>query len=193
MRSFKHVLIGLLSVAFVSGTLELGLPQTSQAASKKHGSVVKNIVKKLFPPCGPGTRKQRFVVSKDGLSVCDNKTGLWWEQSPRRVLLIWQEAIDHCANLTTSGKTWRLPTVEEIQWNSLIDYRVPDQAAALNAPNGPFTKVRSDFYWSATEQVDAFPPGAWTVHFGFGAVGLGLQNGGFLVWCVSGGQDGHAH
>src|SRR2546427_2797646 len=34
------------------------------------------------PPCGAGTEARRFVVSQDGMEVCDNTTGLNWQQNP---------------------------------------------------------------------------------------------------------------
>ena len=59
------------------------------------------------------------MVSKDGDTVCDNKTGLWWQQSPSTDTFVWgpvqdpiSNALDHCEDLTLSGKTWRLSAGE---------------------------------------------------------------------------------
>ena len=145
-------------------------------------------VKKIFPPCGPGTRKDRFVQSKDGFSVCDNKTGLWWEQSPNPGVFNWDGAKQYCENLTLGGKTWRLPTLQEMQWDSLIDYSVANQAEALNA--GPFDNVQPAVYWSATEFAGLPAAFAWFVNFIDGNVGGSLKGLTGLAWCVSGGQDG---
>ena len=76
MRISKLRLSGFMSIILVFGMVGLVVPPPSEAVGSFGG------IKKIFPPCRPGTREQRFVVSKDGLSVCDNKTGLWWEQSP---------------------------------------------------------------------------------------------------------------
>ena len=41
-------------------------------------------------PCGLGTEGERFVVN--GPEVCDNTTGLYWEQSPSTSVFNWQGA-----------------------------------------------------------------------------------------------------
>ena len=140
-----------------------------------------------YPLCGPETQNQRFVVSEDGNSVCDNNTGLWWQQSPSTTFFAWANAVQHCENLTLSGKTWRLAEVKE--YLSLVDYSAPNQAGALNTPNGPFTHVQSSFYWSATELAGT-PPVAWLVGFSLGGVlDSDKVNSNGPAWCVSGGQD----
>lgn len=192
MRTSKSFLIGLLAVLFVCGTVGLVLPPPSHADVQFGG--IKKILKKIFPPCGPGTRHQRFKVSKDGNSVCDNKTGLYWEQSPSMTDFVWgpaqgpNNAIDHCANLTLSGKTWRLAEVKE--YISLVDYSVPDQAANLNAPTGPFQNVQPANYWSASE-LAGDSASAWLVGFVSGFVFNNNKVDGGHAWCVSGGQDAH--
>jgi hypothetical protein len=135
-------------------------------------------------------------VSKDGNSVCDNKTGLWWQQSPSKTPFFFLDAIRECENLTLGGKTWRLPTVEEFQWNSLIDYSVPLQAEALNTPNGPFQDVLSDTYWSATEVAGNPNNRQWGVNFFTGSVDSGLKTGvpdNFHAWFVNDGKKKHGH
>ena len=142
-----------------------------------------------LPPCGSRTLGQRFVKSKDGNSVCDNNTGLWWQQSPSTDSFTWEKAIVHCSNLTLSGKRWRLPTVEEMQWNSLIDYSVPNQGDALSEPKGPFKNVTGDLYYSGLE-VEGMSGSAWVVGFFVGKVDTRtLDTGDISAWCVSGGQD----
>lgn len=190
MRTIKHLMIGLISVALLVGAIGLVQPLRSQAEVEFGG--FKKILKKFFPPCGPGTRDQRFVVSKDGTKVCDNKTGLWWQQSPNTSLFNWTNALVHCVTLSLhSGELWRLPEVRELQ--SLVDYHEPDQAAALNEPNGPFQNVQPAGYWSATP--NAFDPGfAWFVQFNLGIVDIGSED--FIInraWCVSDGQNAHSH
>ena len=185
----QRALMAIMSGLVLWGTLSLVQPPPSQADVQFGG--FKKILKKFFPPCGPGTKKERFVVSKDGNSVCDNKTGLWWEQRPSSSFFDWANAIQHCENLTLSGKTWRLPTLQEIQWDSLIDYSVDNQAMALN--DGPFDNVQSSFYWSASELVGSSFPNAWLVNFGRGTVDFSIKRSGSRAWCVSGGQDAHGH
>ena len=161
-------------------------------------------LEKNYPLCGPGTQNQLFVVSKDGLSVCDNKTGLWWQQTPGKpgessspcdngTPCEWEQARAYCAGLNDNEehikKLWRLPTVMEMQWDSLIDYRMPNQATALNSPNGPFDNVQPRFYWSATEEASE-PDDALSVSFELGFVGSDDKKLNLLpAWCVSSGKD----
>ena len=216
MWTCKHFLIGLLGVVFFVGVMgSVAFPQnptpdpcheivncqiTDIATDGREKRLFdrhqrrRNLVLKLlenYPPCGPGTRGEEYVVSKDGNSVCDNQTGLWWQQSPSTEQFNWQQAIDHCKDLTLSGKIWRLPTVEEIQWHSLVDYSEPAQADALNTPNGPFVNVEDATYWSATSDADVSML-AWVVSFDGGGVALyNTTEISSFVWCVSGGQDAH--
>ena len=78
MRISKQFLVGLMSVTFVCGSIGLVQPSPSQAVVSFGG--LKNILKSIFPPCGPGTKNDRFVVK--GGAVCDNTTGLWWQRTP---------------------------------------------------------------------------------------------------------------
>jgi len=159
MRNLKHLLIGLMSIAFLCGTVGLVLAPPSQADVLRGGFQFKKILKAIFPPCGPGTRDQRFVVK--GEKVCDNTTGLWWQRTPgdptddicgNTDTCTWQEAINYCTNLELTGKhkkkQWRLPEVKELI--SLVDYGVETPGPVL-PPGNPFISVRSDSYWSATE------------------------------------------
>ena len=221
----RHLVFGLLAAVFVGGAVELMLSPLAQAAAPDREELAEERVAESqareeqrlqkrrnfllgrlaeVPPCGPGSKDQRFVVSVDGASVCDNHTGLWWQQSPgspgstesacdNQSDCTWSEAVDYCTNLTLSGKTWRLATVEELQWDSLVDYSVFTQAVALNTPNGPFENVEAESYWSATE--GAFDTrDAWIVAFIRGTVTPAdkdrLSGPKVLAWCVSGGQDG---
>ena len=133
-------------------------------------------------PCGVSPVRQRFVVSQDGTEVCDNTTGLRWEQTPDPTLDISQPAaLTHCP---TVGMNYRLPEIREL--HSLIDYAEGNQATALNTPNGPFTNVQSAAYWSATSWVVADST-KWAVDFGFsrsGQVFTDFGGGGNAVWCV---------
>jgi hypothetical protein len=192
MRTSKHIIIGLITVAFLVSAVALVQPPASQALDLKGGFQFKKILKKIFPPCGPGSRHERFVVK--GEKVCDNKTGLWWQKSPSTDVFAWQEAIDHCSNLELTGnhhkkKQWRLAEVKELI--SLVDYSVLDQATNLNAPNGPFMNVQPDIYWSATEFADDPTNVGWFVLFANGNLGFFRKDGTVHAWCVSGGQDAH--
>ena len=199
MNQSNRIFLSMLSALFLMGTVDLVLPLPSQAEVDVGG--IKKILKKIFPPCGPGTKKERFVVK--GEKVCDNKTGLWWQKTPgeppdancaNNDACTWQQAIDYCTNLELTGnhhkkKEWRLPEVKEL--SSLVDYSVPNQADNLNAPTGPFMNVQPNFYWSAME-VPGNPTFAWSVLFGLGSVGVfDKVNPPLRAWCVSGDKAAH--
>ena len=132
------------------------------------------------PLCGAGTEGERFV--SDTTEVCDNTTGLYWQQSPSTSVFDWTEAIAHC---TALGSGYALPEVKQLI--SLVDYSEPNPADALNDPNGPFEDVQSGSYWSATPDA-TFPADAWFVFFGNGFVLSGVM--GDRAWCVRGDQNG---
>jgi len=145
------------------------------------------------PPCGAGTEGQRFVVYALEEEVCDNTTGLRWQQEPGSEMVVgdgascnegascdsWQEAVDYCAAL---GDGSRLPEIKEL--SSLVDYG--EIAPALPNDGHPFEGVRSGSagYWSASTLADG-PPFAWLVDFsGGGVVVNGKANDFLLAWCV---------
>ncbi len=140
--------------------------------------------------CGAGTEDQRFVV-KSG-EVCDNKTGLSWQQTPGSPSTVncgnthactWQQAMDYCTNLTLNGKQWRLPEVKELI--SLVDYSVPIQSTVLNTPNGPFVKVRPANYWSATPNLEDPDAALFVSLYSFGDVGsIAKAKNILLAWCL---------
>ncbi len=134
------------------------------------------------PLCGAGTEGQRFVVN--GPEVCDNTTGLYWEQSPSTSGLDWQGAVIRC---TALGSGYALPELKQLI--SLVDYSENPQATALNRPNGPFSNVQQDFYWSATARAGQ-STNAWLVFFIDGNVLFFSKLNSRPVWCVRGGQNG---
>ena len=199
MRGFHRILIVSLGLGLVLSSGNLLQPSASQAELEFGG--FKKILKKIFPPCGPGTKKERFVVK--GEKVCDNKTGLRWQKSPSTDEFVWgpfetmatgkQNAIDHCKNLSLNGKhnkkQWRLPEVKELI--SLVDYSVTFPGPVI-PPGSPFDDVELVAYWSSTEEA-GIPTGAWKVFFsnGFGGNSQKIATEG--AWCVSGGKEKHGH
>jgi hypothetical protein len=129
------------------------------------------------PLCGAGTEGERFVVN--GPEVCDNTTGLYWEQSPTNNLgTIWQGAVTHCPTL---GGAYRLPRVKELL--SLIDYGLPHNHLALNA--GPFDNVVGGNYWSVELLASNPSQSAWYVGFIHGVVNFQDKDSASVrVWCV---------
>ena len=88
------------------------------------------------PPCGAGTEGVRFVVSTDGTEVCDNTTGLVWEQTPDSIKREWQAAIAFCPTIG-----YRLPEVKELF--SLVDF---SQSNPTLPAGHPFSNVQSSIY-----------------------------------------------
>jgi len=198
MRTLKHLMIGLISVAFLISAVALVQPPASQALDLKGGFQFKKILKKIFPACGPGTRHERFVVK--GEKVCDNKTGLWWQRTPGEPndgtcgntnTCKWEQAKDYYTNLELNGKhkkkQWRLAEVKELI--SLVDYSVVFPGPVL-PPGNPFNSVQQSPYWSATG-VAGFSDSAWIVEFNSGVVDSHGKGDFLHAWCVSGGQDAH--
>lgn len=126
------------------------------------------------PPCGAATAGIRFVVSTDGTEVCDNTTGLIWEQMPDSVLRQWQAAIDFCPTL---GTGYRLPEVKELI--SLVDFGQSNPALSLGHP---FSNVQT-IYWSATPAAD-LPLDACSVVFSNGAMNQSFKTNTHNVWCA---------
>jgi len=128
------------------------------------------------PLCGAGTQTQRFVSSGDGSEVCDNTTGLYWEQSPSSLSFKPENALNHCLAL---GGGYRLPGIKEL--GSLIDYKVQNQAALHNA--GPFSGISTTWYWTATQLANS-PTQYWAVNFINGDFGVIYNYISFPAWCV---------
>ncbi|MEJ2230732.1 MAG: DUF1566 domain-containing protein [Nitrospirales bacterium] len=133
-------------------------------------------VNSASPLCGAGTQTQRFVSSGDGSEVCDNTTGLYWEQSPSSLSFTHDTALAHCLAL---GGGYRLPEIKEL--GSLIDYSVGDQAAFHNA--GAFAGIFSNRYRTATPVV-GFPATHWSGSFMNGSLVMAFDGQNFPAWCV---------
>ncbi|MDX2460072.1 MAG: DUF1566 domain-containing protein [Gammaproteobacteria bacterium] len=136
----------------------------------------------LAPPCGAGTTGQRFVVLDGGEEVCDNTTGLIWEQMPDPVGRFWQVTVDYCPTVRAGS---RLPELEELI--SLLDY---SQVFPALPAGHPFDNVQSQFgqtrYYTATERAGG--GGVWFVQMSNGELdGAALDNF-YSVWCVRSGN-----
>ena len=182
-----YPILALTPFLFVSVSM---IPSSTQAQGpfniQQHNEILEKLdtlqesVDQLHPepPCGPDTVGQRFVVSTDGTEVCDNTTGLIWDQMPDSVSRPWQDAVDHCPTL---GGGYRLPFVKEL--NSLVDY---SQITPALPVGHPFSNVQLANYWSATTSAGT-PTSAWVVGFASGIVLDGGKSSNTPVWCVRGG------
>lgn len=69
--------------------------------------------------------EERFILSDDGYTVIDMKTGFMWAGTDSRSDLTWQAAIAYCKNYSTGGFTdWKMPGDAELM--SIYDGSVPD-------------------------------------------------------------------
>ncbi len=127
------------------------------------------------PLCGAGTDAQRFVPIGEN-SICDNATGLYWEQSPSTLTFTQDNALAHCSGL---GEGHHLPGIKEL--GTLLDYSVGDQSTLLNA--GPFEGVLSVRYWTATPSANMASM-HWTINFFNADSGEALSGATFPAWCV---------
>ena len=119
----------------------------------------------------------RFMVEEDG--VRDLLTGLLWRRSTDLLgACTWDEALLAAKRLRDKGRTWRLPTIRELE--SLVDAEHHEPAL----PAHPFTDIR-EAYWSSTSSAYA-PDWAYCLYLHKGAVGVGFKaKGEFHAWLAS--------
>ncbi len=113
----------------------------------------------------------RFSDRGDG-TVKDNGTGLVWQKCSKgqsatdcsgpATKVYWQEALQYCRTLSLAGKSWRLPSVNELK--SIVDYSVYDPA--INKSFFPNTVASN--YWSSTTNFATDKDYAWSVSFDSG-------------------------
>ena len=134
----------------------------------------------------PVAINQRYVVSEDGHTVFDSKTGLTWQRNhlPR---MTWSEAIDAAdqANVANqfSHSDWRVPTKAEME--SLIN---------MTAQGGPkidqeaFPKCPASWFWTS-ENPKHLKDFVWFVDFYVGYTLAYVKSELNFVRLVRGGQD----
>jgi hypothetical protein len=131
----------------------------------------------------------RFNNNDNG-TVSDNGTGLVWQKcsmgqntsdcSGTAAYPNWQGALQYCLNLPLAGKSWRLPSVNELK--SIVDYSTCDPA--INSAFFPNTQKAH--YWSSSTYVYDEDT-AWIVNFVYGHVGNYDKTSIAFVRCVSDG------
>jgi hypothetical protein len=128
------------------------------------------------------------------VAFLDQETGLVWELEPSTDMYTWEEAQQHCNQLTKGGRMgWRVPSVQEL--GSLVDPTLRDSHHLALPAGRPFLLINTiAASWSTT--VYAPDPGhiAW-----YGALGGQGPGGGFRsmttpmnVMCVRGGTGSPA-
>lgn len=124
-------------------------------------------------------------------TVTDGKTGLIWQQctvglsdsncaTGSASTQNWQTALTTCNGLSLAGKTWRLPSTNELL--SIVDMN--KASPAIDTSVFPAT-VASDYWSSSTSVVGT--ANAWLVNFFDGySSGYGAKASTNYVRCVSG-------
>ncbi|MBS0619386.1 MAG: DUF1566 domain-containing protein [Spirochaetes bacterium] len=90
----------------------------------------------------------------------------------------WQVALQNCNSLSLAGRTWRLPSVNELA--SLVD--ATQQNPASDAVYFPATVTNN--YWSSTTAFSSYFS-AWRINFLNGSISSGGKVGSFYARCVA--------
>lgn len=130
-----------------------------------------------------------FTDNGDG-TIRDNTTGLLWQKCSRgqnndsncsgtATTINWSGALSYCTSLTLAGKTWRLPSFNEIF--SLVD------TTKTSSPvmNTNFPNTIQNLYWSSTTYASS-TTFAWIASFNSGYTDVYNKTNSWYVRCVSG-------
>ena len=118
-----------------------------------------------------------FSKSKHGVE--DQKNFLLWEvedKKRRAVKLNFEQAKNYCDDLDTQGRSWRLPTIEELYGIVNYNYIKPSTNKKI------FGRMARKYYWSDTEFGNQ---AAYVVGFSVGSVATSLQSNKSHFRCVS--------
>ncbi len=95
---------------------------------------------------------QSFTADTDKGIVVDNNTGLTWEMSPSEEVYTWDDAPNHCVDLSISnygGKTnWRVPNPLELQ--TIVDNSIYNPSTNSNFTGMP-TDDMGVYFWTSKE------------------------------------------
>lgn len=136
----------------------------------------------------------RGYTDNGDLTVTDNATGLVWQKCFKgrnnnaactddpgiADTATWADAITYCSSLGLAGKTWRLPSRQELE--TLPDYSLANPS--INTSIFPSTVAASN-NWSSTT-VAANAANAWYIGFGGGDVNPIVKTTAYYVRCVAG-------
>jgi hypothetical protein len=122
-----------------TGLLKTG--QTSSYVDYDDGYYQKGVARTFVTGGTTGLLWQRCSAGQNNDATCSGTAQTY----------TWDQANSYCSNLTLAGKTWRLPTVNELA--DLVDYW-PRGMALIDSLNFPRT-IFSDYdnyrsYWSSS-------------------------------------------
>jgi hypothetical protein len=123
--------------------------------------------------------------------VVGGSTGLLWQRcsaglnndttcSGYESYYTWSEATSYCSSLSLGGKTWRLPTLNELK--SLVDYGT---SSSPSIDTAVFPNTQSYYYWSSSTYAQN-TNNAWVVLFSYGVVSYYNKPSNYYVRCVTG-------
>jgi hypothetical protein len=131
----------------------------------------------------------RFSDNRNG-TVTDNGTGLVWQKCSMGQNMVdcngadsptsWYMALSYCRSLSLDGRSWRLPSVNELK--SIADTSLINPAINTKFfPNTPNSR-----YWSSSTLVST-TTGAWVVIFVDGQIAYIGKTSARSVRCVADG------
>jgi len=130
-----------------------------------------------------------YTDNGDG-TVTDNATGLVWQKCSRgknndascsgsATAATWTDAGSYCSSLSLAGKTWRLPSIQELE--TLPNYSQSNPAIDTTI----FPSTTLAVYWSSTTFASN-TSSAWVLISSDGQITIGNKTSNFYVRCVSG-------
>ena len=155
-------------VSMPTGLLKTG--QTGVYQTWDDGTYQKGIARTFVVGGSTGLLWQRCSAGLNNDTTCSG-----YERS-----YTWSEATSYCSSLSLGGKTWRLPTINELK--SLVDY---GKSSSPSIDTAVFPNTQSYYYWSSSTYAQ-FTNGAWFVNFNYGGVSLNYKTNNYYVRCVTG-------
>jgi hypothetical protein len=170
-NSSVTISISVIIVPYVS--VPLGLLKTGQTSSYvdyDDGYYQKGVARTFVTGGTTGLLWQRCSAGQNNDATC----------SGRAQSYLWDQANSYCSNLTLAGKTWRLPTVNELK--SLEDY---GKSSSPSIDTSAFPNTQSYGYWSSSTyaRITSY---AWLVGFTSGGVNYYYKYYDGYVRCVTG-------
>ena len=154
-----------------------GLLRTGQTAVYQtwdDGTYQKGIPRTFTIGGTTGILWQRCSAGRNNDATCSGSTTSY----------TWSGAISYCSRLSLGGKTWRLPTINELKL--LVDY---GKSSSATIDTTAFPDIQQQFfsnsYWSSSTYAQ-FTSSAWYVNFYYGDVNNLVKTYNLYVRCVTG-------
>jgi hypothetical protein len=154
----------------------------------KFGKTITGITLCLSLMTGHSLLAEPFTDNGDG-TVTDTGTNLRWQKcsggliadatcSGTAATYTWQNALIYCSSLTLAGRSWRVPSVEELK--SIID----EGRSNPSIDTTYFPGTVSNGYWTSTTHTPN-AIWAWMIYFWAGRVTISSKTDVIYVRCVS--------